>query len=49
MLGRDKNYIYGEASEAMSSENLKKIYGVDIRVVKNIIDEREHYSCVMVD
>ena len=49
MLGRDKNYIYGEASEAMSSENLKKIYGVDIRVVKNIIDEHEHYSCVMVD
>jgi ABC transporter, iron chelate uptake transporter (feCT) family, ATP-binding protein len=49
MLGRDKNYIYGEASEVMNGENLKKIYGVDIRVVKNIIDEREHYSCVMVD
>ncbi|ORI04031.1 ABC transporter ATP-binding protein [Campylobacter concisus] len=49
MLGRDKNYIYGEASEVMNGENLKKIYGVDIRVVKNIIDEREHFSCVMVD
>ena len=49
MLGRDKNYIYSEASEVMNGENLKKIYGVDIRVVKNIIDEREHYSCVMVD
>jgi len=49
MLGRDKNYIYGEASEVMNGKNLKKIYGVDIRVVKNIIDEREHYSCVMVD
>ena len=34
MLGHDKTYVYGEASKAMSSENLQKIYNTDARVVK---------------
>ena len=48
MLGHDKTYAYGEAGEAMSSENLQKIYNTDVRVVKNVIDGEEYYSCVAV-
>ena len=45
MLGHDKTYAYGEA---ISSENLQKIYNTDVRVVKNVIDGEEYYSCVAV-
>ena len=48
MLGHDKTYAYGEAGEAMSSENLQKIYNTDVRVVKNVIDGKEYYSCVAI-
>lgn len=48
MLGRDKTYVYGKASEAMSSGNLQKIYNTDVRVVKNVIDGKEYYSCVAI-
>ncbi len=48
MLGRDKHYIYGAAKEVVTSENLREIYGTDIRVVKNEIEGEEHYSCVSI-
>lgn len=48
MLGRDKSYIYGAAKEVVTSENLREIYGTDIRVVKNEIEGEEHYSCVAI-
>lgn len=49
MIDSDKNYIYGDAKEVINDKNLKKVYGVDIKVVKNIIDKKEFYSCVVVD
>lgn len=48
MLGRDKSYIYGAAKEVVTSENLREIYGTDIRVVKNEIEGEERYSCVAI-
>ena len=48
MLGRDKSYIYGAAKEAVTSENLREIYGTDIRVVRNEIEGEELYSCVAI-
>ena len=48
MLGRDKSYIYGAAKEVVTSENLREIYGTDIRVVRNEIEGEERYSCVAI-
>ncbi|RRD52311.1 ABC transporter ATP-binding protein [Campylobacter rectus] len=48
MLGRDKSYIYGAAKDVVTSENLREIYGTDIRVVKNEIEGEERYSCVAI-
>lgn len=48
MLGRDKSYIYGAEKEVVTSENLREIYGTDIRVVRNEIDGEERYSCVAI-
>lgn len=48
MLGRDKSYIYGAAKEVVTSENLREIYGTDIRVVKNEIEGEERYFCVAI-
>lgn len=44
MLGQE--YIYGEAKRVVTSENLKRIYGTDIRVVQNEIEGNVYYSCV---
>lgn len=48
ILGRDKSYTYGAAKEVVTSENLREIYGTDIRVVKNEIEGEERYSCVAI-
>ena len=48
MLGRDKSYIYGAAKDVVTSENLREIYGTDIRVVRNEIEGEERYSCVAI-
>lgn len=46
MLGRDKHYIYGKASEVVTSENLQVIYNADIRVIQNHIDGKQVQCCV---
>ena len=46
MLGRDKHYIYGQAGEVVTSENLHQIYNADIRVIENEIEGKRVRSCV---
>lgn len=41
--------IYGEARDVISDKNLKEIYKTDIRIVRNLIDEREYFSCIIKD
>ena len=48
MLGRDKHYIYGNADEVVTDENLQAIYNADIRVIVNEIDKKAVKTCVAV-
>lgn len=48
LLGRDGRYIYGNADEIITSENLHQIYGAEICVVENEIKGRLMKSCVAV-
>ena len=48
MLGRDKHYIYGNADEVVTDENLQAIYNADIRVIVNEIDGKQVKTCVAV-
>lgn len=48
MISRGEGCIYGSAKEVVTNENLRQIYGVDIRVVENEIDGIKRFSCVPV-
>lgn len=48
LLGRDRHYIYGNADEVITSENLRRIYNAQIAVVQNEINGRKIRSCVAI-
>lgn len=48
LISKDRQ-IYGEAKDVINDENLKEIYKTDIKVVRNLIDEKEYFSCIIKD
>ena len=46
LIFKNKECIYGSAEEVVKSENLKKAYDIDVRVVSNEIEGKKMYSCI---
>ncbi|MGD9157639.1 MAG: ABC transporter ATP-binding protein [Desulfobacteraceae bacterium] len=48
LMERDNVFLTGRAEKIITAENMKNTYGIDIRVVKNHIDNFEVSSCIPV-
>ena len=48
LMERDNVFLSGRAKDIITAKNMKDTYGIDIRVVQNLIDNTVVNSCVPV-